>query len=75
MTGFIAVLGFWVFMIAGVLRFGQKRKVDTRELEQLRGRIQQLEHQLGSLETQLVRLADGHDFTLKLLKEPPKSGD
>ncbi|MDB5095860.1 MAG: hypothetical protein JWM80_281 [Cyanobacteria bacterium RYN_339] len=78
MTGFLAVAGFWGFMIIALVRFTARRGAalpPPAEIEQLRSRVQQLEHQLSTLHTQVLELHEGHDFTLKLLKEPPKSAD
>lgn len=72
MEGTIAIVGFWVFMILLVLRV-RRPAGNSAELEQLRSRVQMLEQQVGSMSTRLVELSEGHDFTLKLLKEaPPK---
>jgi hypothetical protein len=72
-TGFLAVFGFWTFMILLLFRRRWSSPVPPAELTELRERVRQLEHQLGAVQGQLHELADGHDYTLKLLKESPKS--
>jgi hypothetical protein len=73
MTDFLAVAGFWAFMILGLVRMTRRKGAAPGELEELRGRVRQLEHTVGTLQGQVGELHEGHDFTLKLLKEPAKT--
>ena len=70
MTQVLAVAGFWTFMILLLFRKRFNAPAPSAELEQLRERVRQLEQTVGQLQSRVIALDEGHDYTLKLLKEP-----
>lgn len=78
MEGFIAVAGFWTFLIICALRkpiaeviaaraIPKHGPAETKEIAAMRAQIASLESQLSSVQTEMLEVRDSHEFMNKLL--------
>jgi BMFP domain-containing protein YqiC len=74
MEGFIAVAGFWTFMLAIVLRRPlseviSKSRVNNEEVTMLKAQVQQLQNSLDAVNREMFELKETNEFTQKLLND------
>jgi hypothetical protein len=73
--GILAVGGFWLFCILGMLKFfklRQSRVVGLKEIEALKSRISVLEQEMSVANHQMLEFKEGHDFAMRLLADKQK---
>jgi hypothetical protein len=74
MEGFIAVVGFWTFMLAIVLRkpiteVMMRSRVNNQEVTLLKAQIEQMQNALDSMNREVLELKETSDFQQKLLTD------
>ena len=77
MEGLVAVLGFWIFMIAMVGRkpfiaYIERCKIQNADVVALNNRVQQLETMLSNVNREMLESKETTDFTHKLVTTTKK---
>jgi hypothetical protein len=76
MESIFAVIGFWIFAIVAVVKWGDVRRAramssgaSIAEIESLRKRVNALEQELGLVTHQMIELKEERDFASKLVSK------